>query len=80
MLTKGRVNFTISASPRASECLDRLTDVSGVKKYVLLEKILEWFATQPEVVQASIISFSPELQTAAGRMVVEHMAASSPMS
>lgn len=75
------VNYTVQVTAKARDSLDRVMRETGMKKAEIIAKVLTWFAQSDDLIQAGILSHSPELSRLAGQMAAGRMASmSAPMS
>jgi hypothetical protein len=58
---KKRVVFRIQLTSHAKEELLGISDKIGITQIALCSKIVEWFADQPDMVQAGILGLYPDL-------------------
>lgn len=73
---KKRAVFRIQLTPEAKKRLLDLSDKLGVTQIAVTSRLTEWFATQPESVQAAILGLYPgELRQDIATMILERMAA-----
>ncbi|HEY0009155.1 MAG TPA: hypothetical protein VGB55_10565 [Tepidisphaeraceae bacterium] len=58
---KARDVYRIQLTPEAKEQLEKISDQLGTTQLSLTSKIVEWFAHQPQSIQAVILGLYPEV-------------------
>ncbi|MGC4031641.1 MAG: hypothetical protein QM754_07900 [Tepidisphaeraceae bacterium] len=58
--SKGRAVYRIQLTADAKDRLLGLTDGVGITQIAMMTRLVEWFAKQPEAVQAAVLGFYPE--------------------
>ena len=72
---KKRAVFRIQLTPEAKKRLLDMSDKLGVTQIAVTSRLTEWFATQPEAVQAAILGLYPDaLKQDIATMILERMA------
>lgn len=72
---KKRAVFRIQLTPEAKKRLLDLSDKLGVTQIAVTSRLTEWFATQPETVQAAILGLYPDvIKQDIATMILERMA------
>lgn len=72
---KKRVVFRIQLTPEAKDRIEGFSDRLGITQIALTSKIVEWFANQPDMVQAAILGLYPDLiKTDVAEMILAKMA------
>ncbi len=70
-----RVIMRIELYPEAKDCLTGLCDRLGMTQVAASSRIIEWFTTQPDVVQAAILGLYPkDIRAEVAEMILKKMA------
>lgn len=73
--SKKRVVFRIQLTTEAKDRIQGFSDRLGITQIALTSKIVEWFANQPDMVQAAILGLYPDLiKTDVAEMILAKMA------
>jgi len=59
--SKNRVTFRIQLTGEAKDIVNGIGDRLGITHIALCSKIIEWFAGQPDTIQAAILGLYPDL-------------------
>jgi hypothetical protein len=71
-----RVIMRIELYPEAKQGLSDLTDRLGMTQVAATSRVIEWFTTQNDVVQAAILGLYPkEIRAEVAEMILKKMAA-----
>ncbi len=69
-----RIIVRIELTQSAKEALNDLTDKVGMTQVALLSRLVEWFAHQPDMIQAAVLGQYPvELQTDIAKLILKKM-------
>lgn len=69
-----RIILRIEISPRARSALEAYCIGAGKIKMRAMSQLVEWFASQPPMVQASIMNdFPPSIAAEANRMILKRI-------
>ena len=58
---KKRAVFRIQLTPEAKKRLLDMSDQLGITQIHLTSKLMEWFASQPDTVQAAVLGLYPDV-------------------
>jgi hypothetical protein len=73
-----RVIMRIELLPEAKEALTGMTDRLGMTQIAATSRIIEWFTTQSDVVQAAILGLYPQdIRAEVAEMILKRMASDS---
>lgn len=65
----------LEVTKQAKDKISQLSDTSGMTQVALTSRLVEWFATQPEIIQAAVLGkFPPEIQEDVAKMILKKMA------
>lgn len=56
-----RIVFRIQLTPESKRRLTNMSDNSGITQVTIASRLVEWFASQPEVVQNAVLGLYPDL-------------------
>ncbi len=74
MAAEQRIIVRIEISQDAKDGLNALTDKLGMTQVALTSRVLEWFARQPDLIQAAVLGHYPEeIQADVARLVMKRM-------
>lgn len=66
-----RIIFRIQLTPAAKDKLAGLSDQSGITQISLASRMVEWFASQPDTVQAAVLGLYPqEIQEEIAKLIL----------
>ncbi|HEX8325198.1 MAG TPA: hypothetical protein VF595_14950 [Tepidisphaeraceae bacterium] len=72
---KKRAVFRIQLTAEAKDRLLKISDELGITQIAVTSKLTEWFAMQPDTVQAAILGLYPEaLKQDIATMILQRMA------
>jgi len=72
-----RIIVRIELTPSAKEHLTRIAKRNGMTQVAVTSRLLEWFATQSELVQAAILGHYPQaIQAEIADLILKHMSKS----
>ena len=58
---KKRVVFRIQLTTEAKKRLLDISDQLGITQIAITSRLVEWFANQPDIIQAAVLGLYPEL-------------------
>jgi hypothetical protein len=71
-----RIIVRIELTPNAKTHLNELSDKAGMTQVAMLSRLVEWFATQADMVQAAVLGQYPaEIQAEIARLILKRMSA-----
>lgn len=74
-----RIIVRVELTPQAKDHLNALTDKAGMTQVAMLSRLVEWFAGQPEVIQAAVLGHYPaDVQADIARIILKRMAEKDP--
>ncbi len=72
---KKRVVYRIQLTPDAKKRLLNLSEQFGVTQVAMTSRMVEWFTSQPDMIQAAILGLYPELlKKEVATLILERMA------
>ena len=70
-----RIIVRIELTPAAKDALNELTDKAGMTQVALLSRLVEWFAHQNDMIQASVLGQYPsEIEADVAKLILKRMA------
>ena len=73
-----RIIVRIELTPDAKQRLNELCDKAGMTQVALLSRLVEWFATQSDMVKAAVLGHYPsEIEADIAKLILKRMASSS---
>lgn len=74
MAVKPRQIIRIQLTPAAKRKLDSATDALGMTNVATMSRLVEWFADQPEMIQAAVVgSFPDAIRSDVAAMILRRM-------
>lgn len=72
---KKRVVFRIQLTTDAKKRLLDISDQLGITQIAVTSRIVEWFANQPDIIQAAILGLYPDMiKKDVAQLILERMA------
>lgn len=69
-----RIIVRIELTPSAKDALNDLTDKAGMTQVALLSRLVEWFAHQSDMIQASVLGQYPsEIEADVAKLILKRM-------
>jgi hypothetical protein len=69
-----RIIMRIELTPAAKEQLERSCETMGTTQVAMLSRVVEWYASQPEVIQRIIVGHVPAaLESDVARLVLQNL-------
>lgn len=68
-----RIILCIRLTSPAKTAVDALTERRGMTQLTTLSRLVEWFAKQSDVIQASALSHDPAVSQATTGLIIEKM-------
>jgi len=70
-----RIIVRIELTPAAKDALNELTDKAGMTQVALLSRLVEWFAHQSDMIQASVLGQYPsEIEADIAKLIMKKLA------
>jgi hypothetical protein len=70
-----RIIVRIELTPAAKDALNDLTDKAGMTQVALLSRLVEWFAHQSDMIQASVLGQYPsEIEADVAKLIMKKLA------
>jgi len=70
-----RIIVRIELTPTAKERLNELSDRAGMTQVAMLSRLVEWFASQSELIQAAVMGHYPtEVESDIAKLILKKMA------
>ena len=70
-----RIILRIEISPDAKDNLQGITRQSGMTQVAMLSRLVEWFANQPDIIQAAVMGhYPPEIQVDIAKLILKRLA------
>lgn len=72
---KKRVVFRIQLTVSAKDRLAEISETLGITQIAMASKLVEWFADQPDVLQAAVLGlYPPSLKQDIAKLILTRMA------
>ena len=69
-----RIIVRIELTPAAKDALNELTDKAGMTQVALLSRLVEWFAHQSDMIQASVLGQYPsEIEADIAKLIMKKL-------
>ncbi|MGA2497876.1 MAG: hypothetical protein ABSH20_09050 [Tepidisphaeraceae bacterium] len=69
-----RIIVRIELTPAAKDALNDLTDKAGMTQVALLSRLVEWFAHQSDMIQASVLGQYPsEIEADIAKLIMKKL-------
>jgi hypothetical protein len=70
-----RIIVRIELTPGAKDRLNDLSDKAGMTQVAMLSRLVEWFANQPDIIQAAVMGhYPPEIQVDIAKLILKRLA------
>lgn len=70
-----RIIVRVELTPKAKDALNAACDRAGMTQVSMLSRLVEWYATQPDVIQAAVMGHYPvETQSDIAKLILKRMA------
>ena len=70
-----RIIVRIELTPAAKDRLNDLSDKAGMTQVAMLSRLVEWFANQPDIIQAAVMGhYPPEIQVDIAKLILKRLA------
>lgn len=72
---KKRVVFRIQLTVPAKDKLNEISDTLGITQIAMASRLVEWFAEQPDIIQAGVLGLYPQsVKQDIGRLILTRIA------
>jgi len=69
-----RIVVRLELTPNAKERLNEISHRSGMTQLAVSSRLMEWFAGQPEVIQAAVLGRYPEeIESDVAKLILKRM-------